>query len=92
VRTEGDDPELLDEIEWRRPDRVTVLVEDGRDDWATDDSAKGRALRDRLALLMRAIEERTGAAVVGLAGNRAQLRGWRFDRVVGGRDRTPLPA
>ena len=90
VRTEGDDPVLLDEIEYTRPDRVTVLVEDGSEDWATDDSPRGRALRDRLALLMRAIEERTGAAVVGLAGNRSQLRGWRFDREVSGR--TPLPA
>jgi hypothetical protein len=88
VTEAGQDPGLLDEIQWRRPDRVTVLVENGSEDWATDDSPKGRALRDRLALLLRSIEERTGAAVVGLVGNRSQLRGWRFDRVVGGR---PLP-
>jgi hypothetical protein len=84
----GGDDELLDEIERRHPDRVTVLVEDGAEDWALDESRSGRALRDRLATLMRAIEERTGAAVVGLAGSRDQLRGWRFDRVVGG---SPLP-
>ena len=88
VGSADEDSELLEEIEWRRPDRVTVLVEDGTEDWATDDSPKGRALRDRLAVLLRSIEERTGAAVVGLVGSRAQLRGWRFDRVVGGR---PLP-
>jgi hypothetical protein len=90
VGPEGADDELLVEIEQRRPDRVTVLVEDGDADWALDESTSGRALRDRLATLLRAIEERTGAIVVGLAGSRDQLRGWRFDRIVGGR--TPLPA
>jgi hypothetical protein len=84
------DSDLLEEIERRHPDRVTVLVEDGDEDWAIDDSRKGRALRDRLATLLRAIEDRTGAAVVGLAGSREQLRGWRFDRVVGGG--APVPA
>jgi hypothetical protein len=83
------DEDLLDEIERRHPDRVTVLLEDGGDDWAADESNTGRALRDRLAVLLRAIEQRTGAVVVGLAGSREQLRGWRFDRVVGGR--SPLP-
>jgi hypothetical protein len=83
------DDELLEEIERRHPDRVTVLVEDGDEDWATDESAPARALRDRLAMLLRAIEDRTGAVVVGLAGSRDQLRGWRFDRVVGGQ---ALPA
>jgi hypothetical protein len=42
------------------------------------------ALRDRIANLLAAIERRTGAVVVGLAGSREQLRGWRFDRIVGG--------
>jgi hypothetical protein len=88
VGPHGGDDDLLDEIERRRPDRVTVLVEDGSEDWALDESRNGRALRDRLATLLRAIEDRTGAVVVGLAGDRDQLRGWRFDRVVGG---TPLP-
>jgi len=66
------DEQLLDEIARRHPDRVTVLVEPGEPD-------------DRLAVLIAAIERRTGAIVVGLAGSREQLRGWRFDRVVGGR-------
>lgn len=79
------DGELLDEIASYRPDRVTVLVPDGDPDWASDDSGPGRLLRDRLAALLHAIEQRTGAAVVGLAGDRAQLVGWRFDRVIGGR-------
>jgi hypothetical protein len=38
---------------------------------------------DRVASLVDAIEERTGADVVGRADSRSQLRGWRFDRVVG---------
>jgi len=78
------DDRILDEIEQRHPDRVTVLLEDGQADWASDNSPKGRALRDRLAALLSAIEQRTGAVVVGLAGSREQLRGWRFDRVIGG--------
>jgi hypothetical protein len=86
-RADGDN-QLLDEIERRHPDRVTVLVEDGSEDWALDESRRGRALRDRLATLLRAIEDRTGAVVVGLAGSRDQLRGWRFDRVVGD---SPVP-
>jgi hypothetical protein len=80
------DEELLEEIARRRPNRVTVLVEDADADLAADDS---RTLRDRLASLMSAIERRTGAAVVGLAGSRDQLEGWRFDRVVG-RTQQPL--
>jgi hypothetical protein len=79
------DDELLDEIAQRRPNRVTVLVEDTSPDWASDESEAGRAVRDRLARLLAAIERRTGAVVVGLAGDRDQLLGWRFDRVVGSR-------
>jgi hypothetical protein len=77
------DDELLEEIAQRRPNRVTVLVEDTSPDWASDESEAGRAVRDRLARLLAAIERRTGAVVVGLAGDRNQLLGWRFDRVVG---------
>jgi hypothetical protein len=68
-----DDDSLTDEIARRHPDRVTVLLE-------------GREPDDHLALLIAKIERRTGAVVVGLAGSRDQLRGWRFDRVVGGRE------
>ena len=84
------DTKLVDEIARRRPDRVTVLVEDGEPDWAFDDTGAGRALRDRLAGLLQAIEARTGAAVVGMAGSKDQLRGWRFDRVVS--DEVPVAA
>ena len=78
------DDELLDEIARRHPRRVTVLVEGGESDRADDDSSRGSVLRDRIANLLAAIERRTGAVVVGLAGSREQLRGWRFDRIVGG--------
>ncbi len=88
INNEAADETLVDEIARRHPDRVTVLLENARSDWGDDDSPRGRALRDRLAALLAAIEQRTGAVVVGLAGSREQLRGWRFDRVVGG-GRTP---
>jgi len=86
ITAEDCDDELLAELQWRHPDRVTVLVEGGD---LEDESDSGRALRDRLAALLHAIEQRTGAIVVGLAGDRDQLRGWRFDRIIGGRQ--PLP-
>jgi hypothetical protein len=84
-----DEDELLQEIVRSHADRVTVLVEDGSPDWGSDDSAPSRALRDRIAALISGIEQRTGAVVVGLAGSREQLRGWRFDRVVGGHAAVP---
>jgi hypothetical protein len=78
------DDELLEEIARCRPHRVTVLVADTSPDWAADETDPGQAVRERLAELLAAIERRTGAAVVGLAGDPDQLLGWRFDRVVGG--------
>jgi len=79
------DAELLAEI-WRvQPSRVTVLIDEVDLDWANDESASGVELRDRLAVLMAAIERETGAIVTGLAGSREQLTGWRFDRVVDAR-------
>jgi hypothetical protein len=73
------DPELLDAIAVYRPDRVTVLIEDDAN-LINEDSEAGAALRDRLADLMAEIERATAAAVVGLAADRSQLTGWRFDR------------
>jgi hypothetical protein len=75
---------LVKEIGLRHPDRVTLLLENGPADWAAEDSTADPAVRNRLALLLASIEQQTGADVVGLAGSREQLRGWRFDRVVGG--------
>ena len=68
------DAELIDELARRHTDRVTVLVEEA-------DSSEGS---DRLAGLLQAIEDRNGAVVVGLAGGKDQLEGWRFDRIIGG--------
>jgi len=84
------DDKLIGEIARLHPSRVTILIEDVSPDWAQDETADGRGLRDRLAALLAAIERRTGATVTGLAGSRAQLAGWRFDREVSGR--RPLPA
>jgi hypothetical protein len=79
------DTEILDRIAAYRPDRVTILVAGDdhtltRDGWDVSD-----ALRDRLAILLAAIERRTGATVVGLVGDRARLDGWRFDRELSAR-------
>jgi hypothetical protein len=82
IRPQDRAAELLDELERRRPDRVTVLLEGDAPNWGSDDSEAGVARRDTLASLLHAIERRTGAVVVGLAGDSDQLRGWRFDRVV----------
>ena len=82
IRPQDGAAQLLDELARRRPHRVTVLLEDHAPGWGTDDSQAGVARRDRLAALMHAIEDRTGAVVVGLAGDSDQLHGWRFDRVV----------
>jgi hypothetical protein len=78
------DTGLIGEIARLHPTRVTVLIEDVDANWAYDESPGGVELRDRLARLMAAIERETGASVTGLAGSRDQLRGWRFDREVGG--------
>jgi hypothetical protein len=84
IDRDHEDTELVAEIARRHPDRVTVLVEDAGADWGTDDSPRGLALRNKVAKLLSAIEQKTGAVVVGLAGSREQLLGWRFDRVIGG--------
>jgi len=84
------DAELLSEITRLHPSRVTVLMQDVDPNWAFDNSPEGTRLRGRLAELLTAIEGRTGASVAGMAGDREQLQGWRFDREVTGR--SPVPA
>jgi hypothetical protein len=79
------DAEILADIAAYRPDRVTVLLESTDAELVADESSEGDAVRSRLAELMTAIEGRTGATVVGLAGDRSQLAGWRFDRELGSR-------
>lgn len=82
---QDDDAALLSEISRLYPRRVTVLIEGVGAGWATDDSPAGVELRDRLAVLMASIERQTGATVTGLAGDRSQLLGWRFDHEVSSR-------
>ncbi|HEY2260352.1 MAG TPA: hypothetical protein VGH45_11595 [Solirubrobacteraceae bacterium] len=84
------DPELLEAITVFRPDRVTVLIEDAEAGLVGEESEAGDAVRDRLADLMAAVEGRTGAAVVGVTGDRSQLAGWRFDRELA--PRVPIAA
>ncbi len=84
------DTELLEGIAAYRPTRVTVLVPEGEAGLVNEESSAGAALRDRLACLMAAIERSTGATVVGVAGDRSQLIGWRFDRELS--PRIPVPA
>ena len=71
---------------------MTVLLSEQAQDWGSDESKAGVARRDRLAALLHAFEHRTGATVVGLAGDSDQLRGWRFDRVVQAKAAAPLAA
>ena len=85
------DDSLLEEIVRRSPDRVTLLLESAGADWDTDQSPRGLARRERLRVLLAAIDARSSSVVVGLASSRDQLRGWRFDRVVGGRQPQPAP-
>jgi hypothetical protein len=84
------DSGLLTEIERLHPTRVTVLIADADADWTSDEGRAAAALRDRLAALMALVERRTGATVIGTAGERDQLLGWRFDRELS--SRIPVPA
>lgn len=84
VGAEDRDEELVEELALRRADRVTVLIEDHDAPGAVGAPVPTNATRERISALLSAIEERTGAIVVGLARSRDQLRGWRFDRIVGG--------
>lgn len=79
------DSDVLTEIERLRPTRVTVLIEGVAPAWTSDDGRLDDAIRDRLAALMALIERRTGATVIGTAGDRDQLLGWRFDRELSSR-------
>ena len=74
------DSEILAGIAACHPDRVTVLLESRDAELVAEDSSAGDEVRSRLAELLAVIEGRTGATVVGLAGDRSQLAGWRFDR------------
>jgi hypothetical protein len=78
------DDELVEEVARRRPREVTILIDDEEraESWVADESPRGRALRDRLARLLSAVELRTGAAVMGLVGDLRPFSGRWFDGIV----------
>jgi hypothetical protein len=84
---EGPDDELIAAAAAHRPRRVTVLIEAEDPSWAWSERRVASARRDRLAALLTAVERTTGATVVGLVGDPAELQLGGFDATVGG---TPL--
>jgi hypothetical protein len=63
----------------------TDTPSDSDPDGTSNEGPAAGALRDRLAALMALVERRTGATVIGTAGDRDQLLGWRFDRELSSR-------
>jgi len=86
---EGRDDELVVAAAAHHPRRVTVLIEAEDPNWGWSEQRVATARRDRLARLLTAVEQATGATVVGLVAERAELDRERFDAVVSD---TPLPA
>lgn len=82
---EGRDDELVAEAATHRPRRVTVLIEAQDPNWGWSSGRTALARRDRLAMLLTSVERATGASVVGLVGDPAQLELGGFDAIVGGR-------
>ena len=82
--TEGRDDELVAAVAAHRPRRVTVLIEAHDPTWGWSGGRTAIARRDRLAALLTAVERATGATVVGLVGDVAELDLGGFDVVVGG--------
>lgn len=77
------DDALVEEVARRHPrGTVTVVIDRDLPEWALDETPRARAVRDRLARLLTAIEQRTGVAVSGLVGDLRPLRGRWFDGVV----------
>lgn len=78
------DDELVEEVARRHPREVTILIDDEEQTgaWASDESPRGHAVRDRLARLLTAVELRTGAAVMGLVGDLHPFRGRWFEDIV----------
>lgn len=80
---EGRDDELVAAVAAHGPRRVTVLIEAHDPTWGWSSGSAAVARRDRLATLLTAVERATGASVVGLVGNVAELELRGFDAVVG---------
>ncbi len=79
---EGHDSELIAAAHAYHPDRVTVLIDAQDAAWSWSDAAVARRRRDRLATLLTAVECATGATVVGLVGDSAQIDLRGFDAIV----------
>ena len=86
-----DDAQLVAATAARRPAHVTVLVEGTDPSWSWSERQDAIARRDRLAYLLTAVEQATGATVVGLVGEPGELAHDRFDAVLGG-GRVPAAA
>ena len=81
---DGRDDELVAAAAAHHPRRVTVLIEATDPSWGWSERSIASARRDRLARLLTAVERATGASVVGLVADPAELDLGRFDAVVGG--------
>jgi len=80
----GGDDELIAAAAAHRPRRVTVLIEAGDPSWGWSEQREATARRDRLATLLTAVAQATGASVVGLVGDPAELELGGYDAIVGG--------
>lgn len=86
---EGRDDALVAAAAAHHPRRVTVLIEAEDPNWGWSERRVAAARRDRLARLLTAVEQATGATVVGLVAERAEVDRRRFDAIVSD---APLPA
>ena len=78
---EGRDDELVAAAAAHHPRRVTVLIEAHDPSWGWSETPHAAvARRDRLATLLTAVERATGATVVGLVGDPAELGARRLRR------------
>jgi len=86
---EGRDDELVAAAAAHHPRRVTVLIEAEDPNWGWSEQRVASARRDRLARLLTAVEQATGATVVGLVAERAEIDRQGFDAIV---TDAPVPA
>jgi hypothetical protein len=80
---EGRDDELVAAAAAHHPRHVTVLIEAQDPSWGWSERRVAAVRRDRLAALLTAVEHATGATVVGLVGDPAELAPGDFDAIVG---------
>ncbi|MFL5817796.1 MAG: hypothetical protein ACJ76L_09350 [Conexibacter sp.] len=80
---QGRDDELVAAAAAHHPRRVTVLIEGDDPNWGWSEQRIASTRRDRLATLLTSVETATGATVVGLVGDPAELTLGGFDAIVG---------